>query len=155
MPLEIGNIVTILSRESLFFNKQGEIVEIVHDDDTDGPIGVKFGKECEHLFGAFTEEACIPIRFLETQLRVDTEWNLETRIIRAFGRMFHSYCASKKTFSLQDECATVHCNHFVDQRCLINIWGTVYELDLCKVCAEEYDGKCGEAFPSLSLVRAS
>lgn len=68
MPLAVGDIVTVMLEDCRFYENQGQVKEIVNDEDPDGNIGVQFGRWCETL--ACTEEHAI-IRFHESELRKD------------------------------------------------------------------------------------
>jgi hypothetical protein len=153
MPLAIGNIVTVLLEDCIYFELQGEVMEIVDDGNSEGPIGVKFSEWCDPL-GALERDRPI-IRFLEAELRRDDDWGFELKVYQCYGRnMWHSTARLGHVFDPKKKCGTENCTHFCDRRCLINLWGTVYEIDFCNECAKEYHGKCGEFFPSKPLTRA-
>lgn len=149
MPLEIGNIVTVLLEDSTYCDCQGQVVEIKDDGDEDGPIGVRFGREYNHLFDFFQTGDSITVRFLEAELRKDLEWNLEVRLFRAFGSSVCNFLMERTVpFDPKNECQAELCSEDCARRCLINIWGTVYEIDLCETCAKLFDGKWGESWPN-------
>ncbi len=156
MPLAVGNIVTVIFEDCMYFEQQGEVVEIVEDGDSDGPVGVKFGKWCKHLFNSFHDGNFTTVRFEEVELRKDADWGIEVKAVRCYGaRMWHSLCSLRRPFDPKGKCQTENCTHFCDQRCLINIWGTVSEIDLCMECAKQYHGKCGEMWPAKPLTRVA
>jgi hypothetical protein len=155
MPLIINDVVTVISEDTMYFEQQGEVVEVVNDNDPDGPIGVRFGIWCSHLFDAFHEANQTTVRLLEAELRKDPDWTLEIKTIRLFGKeMWHSLFSRGIPLDRNTKCQTENCIHFCDERCLINIWGSVYEIDLCSECAKQYHGMMGESWPSKPLTRA-
>jgi hypothetical protein len=150
MLLSIGDIVTVTLEECTYFEKQGQVVEIVADGDSDGPIGVKFGRWCEVI--AFNEEH-ITVRFEEPELRKDLDWSLEVKVFQCYGDdLWHSLYALKYLFDPAGTCKAEGCQEPNVRRCLINIWGSVYEIDLCKTCATAYHGMMGESFPRKAAV---
>ena len=125
---------------------QGQVVEIVHDDDPDGPIGVKFGgwRRFSHLL----EGEDTTVRFLEMELRKDEDWSLEVKVYQCYGHnMWHSIATLKEPFDSKKICKAEGCTNLNVRRCLVNIWGTVYEIDFCETCATAYHGMLGESFP--------
>jgi len=154
MPLKVGDIVTVVHKHYIYSDKQGEVVEIKDDGDEDGNIGVKFGRWYRHLFDySDGDNNSVTVRFLEGELRKDANWGLEVKVLQRFGEnCWHSVYVLDKPFDPTKRCKTEGCNIVNARRCLINIWGNVYEIDLCEECAREYDGKCGESFPAKILL---
>lgn len=147
MPLQVGNIVTVLL-ECRFEGKQGRVSAIVHDDDEDGPIEVWFGPECEDLLGPSSQEAN-NTRFLETELQIDEDWSPETIAYRLFAGSLSYFYDLGYPFVPGSECILEGCPHKAVIRGVCNVYGSVYALDLCEVHKEEYHGKCGEVLPEL------
>ncbi len=154
MSLEVGNIVTVVSEDCRFFESQGEIVEIKDDGDPDGNIGVRFGEWYADLFD-YPDGKYTIVRFVEKELRQDADWSLEAKIVRLYGKhCWHSVYVLKKPFDPTEECPEEGCAEQVSRRCLINIWGSIYEIDLCGKHVEKYHGKCGEIFPAKQVAHA-
>ena len=75
--------------------------------------------------------------------------NLRQTLNALFGRMWHSTSCYKEPFATGSPCALSQdkrssdgCPENAVRRCLVNVWGTVYELDLCESCADYWHGKC-------------
>jgi hypothetical protein len=142
--VKIGDIVTIVSDASMYNGKQGEVVEIVEDDDEDGPVGVKFHKS--QIFNYVrSEEECV-IRHEERELKIDTGWNVQTRALKMYPNMYHSMNELLFDFDPRNPCMQAGCaEDHSERRCVINIWGTVIERDLCTEHSK-FDGMLGESF---------
>lgn len=146
MPVKIGNIVTIISQESSYNGKQGKVAEIKHDGDEDGPIGVRFHRN--QIWHCVDSEAECIVRHQEAELRVDASWSVESRAEQIYPRRYHSVYQLRFDFSPENPCMQAGCAKKATKRCIVNIWGTVSELDLC---AEHgvIDGMMGELLPPL------
>lgn len=149
MTIRIGDIVTVIF-ECLFTGNQGVVVEIVDDDDEDGPIGVRFGSEYRESLGILWEEQNVT-RFLETDLRVESSWSTATLAKRLYRSCHHTVYELKYPFVLGCDCMIRGCPHKASMRGVVNIWGTVCPLDLCEDHTEEYHGKLGESLPDLQF----
>jgi hypothetical protein len=157
MAIAVGDVVTVTLQHSIYEGQQGEAVEIVNDGDPDGTINVKFGPWCSYLFDDMSRDS-VTIRFLETELRRDVDWSFEVNIIRLFGReglMWRSASRLVDPLNPQSECRINGCLERAARRCLINIWGTVHEVDLCVDCAEEFNGISCERLPNKRFVCVS
>jgi hypothetical protein len=145
MSLSVGDIVAVTLKDCSYYNQQGQVVEIVDDGHPDGRIGVKFGEWCESL--AFYESHAV-VRFEESELRQDADWSLKVKVFQCYGTyVWHSLYVLPHSFDLTKTCKAEGCQNLNVRRCLINIWGNVYEIDLCETCAQAYHGKIGESFP--------
>jgi hypothetical protein len=151
MQLAVGDIVTVTA-ENLYFEEQGQVVEIKNDGDSDGPIGVKFGRWCQTVP---SHKSDITVRFEEVELRKDPDWSLQVKVFRCYGNdLWHSLYSIPEPFDPQKQCKAKGCQDLNVRRCLINIWGSVYEIDLCENCAKAYHGMMGESFPDKAAVPA-
>ncbi|MEK7138221.1 MAG: hypothetical protein AAB787_01805 [Patescibacteria group bacterium] len=145
MKLEVGNIVTV-TLDCMFTNKQGEVVAIVDDGDEDGNIDVKFGSDCDHLF-SWNRKGKGALRFKESDLRKDKDYTMEVKAYHLFGAgMFHHLAPLKHPFSLENKCMHEKCAESATNRALVNIWGTVCEVDVCKGHSD-WHGNCADSFP--------
>lgn len=143
MNVAIGNIVTIML-DCTLQGCQGTIVKIVRYGDEDGPIGVRFGREHRWLFDPYWKKDNVT-RFEESDLRIDSDWSLQTKTLRAYGRsMWHSLCHLPFAWTFANQCLIKDCPHTAVMRGVANVWGSVYEVDLCAQHREEYNGMCGE-----------
>ncbi|MFQ5661840.1 MAG: hypothetical protein ACE5F2_01130 [Candidatus Paceibacteria bacterium] len=148
MDMKIGNIVTIVSEDSVFDGKQAEVVEIEDDGNEDGNIGVKLSSRDEYLLGYCSDESEKIIRFKEDELRVDKDWGIEIKACNLFGKnMWHHLYVMKEEFVSGKDCIHENCKEKTTRRILVNIWGSVYEFDTCDAHAERYHGKCVDDFP--------
>lgn len=149
MTLAVGDIVTVTLKECIYFGIQGQVMEVNEDGDPGGPIGVKFNKWKDPW--AAIQKDRPTVRFLESFLRKDDDWDPEIRVLECYGKYL---CRS--FFQLPDPfdptkpspCKTKGCVYLAVRRCLINIVGSVYEVDLCADCAKEYHGTCTEGWPT-------
>lgn len=140
------NIVTVVLEDSSLYGKQGKVVEIANDNDEDGNIGVKFGLDGEELLGfCATEEEKI-VRFYEHELKVDDDWTVESKAYQLFGKMGHTLHIPKKPLDANTDCRNKNCKNKASSKSMINIWGSVYEVYLCKTCHKIYHGKCMDDF---------
>lgn len=135
------NIVTVMLKDSSLYDKQGKVVEISDDNDEDGNIGVKFGLDGEELLGFCGTEKEKIIRFCEHDLRVDDDWTIESKVYKLFGKMWHTLYIPKKSLEANTDCAKKDCKNKASSKSMINIWGSVYEVYLCKSCRKSYHGK--------------
>jgi hypothetical protein len=142
--IEIGNIVTIISTESGYNKKQGQVVEIVDDGDEDGPVGVKFHPN-DMLHIVADENNCI-VRHEIHELRIDPCWSLGHRALLAYPGMHHTLFELLFAFSPENPCMHEDCERNAARRCMINVWGCVYERDYCEEHGK-IDGMMGESLP--------
>ena len=144
--VEVGDIVTIISDESCYKDKQGQVVEIVEDGDADGSVGVKFRRD-QMMHYVATGETCI-VRHKEEELRIDKGWSLVSRATMLYGRMYHHTVELRFDFDVRNPCMHEGCNENAEKRCVVNVWGTVIERDLCKEHGK-IDGLCMEIEPPI------
>ena len=142
------DVVTILNEELLFHECQGQVVEIVDDGDPDGNIGVKIGPKDEYLLGYCWNEDQKTVRFTEDELRVDQDWCIENKIIALYGRdRWHHAYSLGEPLNTEKECMHEDCPDKCKQRIMVNIWGSVYEIDVCDNHAKKWHGMCADSFP--------
>ncbi len=140
-----GNIVTIVSRFSQYNGKQGEVVEINHDDkNEDGAFGVRFHRS-QMLNHVSSPEDCI-VRHRRNELQIDQDWNVESRALRVYGRMYHTTYSLCFDFSPKNPCMREGCTAHAVKRCVFNCWGSVFERDWCTEHAK-LDGWSGDLVP--------
>ena len=144
--MEIGNIVTVTLQESFLRGCQGEIAEIKNDRDVDGPIGVRLGRHCSHLFGC-EYNPNNAIRFMESDLRVDGDYTSKNKANMLFPRMWHSLYSYKEQLDSEKLCMHEKCHEKRQRRIMVNVWGCATEVDVCNTHADQYHGKCIEIFP--------
>ncbi len=144
--VKIGDIVTVVSEESMYHGEQGEVVEINDgDDDGDGPIGVKFDP-WQILYHVSQPEECI-VQHRDDQLRVDSGWSCKTLAPRLYPHYYHTTISFQYPFDPALPCMHEGCREPLARRCVFNIVGSVCEVDLCCAHATEIHGKCGMSFP--------
>ena len=125
MTIEIGNIVTVVSKDSYLHGKQGEVVEIEDDGGEDGPVGVFFHKS-SILYYCFSREERT-IRFEVNELRVDDNWSVENRARMVYGSyMYHHLSELMFPFSPENDCMCEDCTDKSSKRIIVNIWGNSY-----------------------------
>ena len=146
--IAIGNLVKVVEEDTFFLEKCGEVVEIEDDGDEDGPIGVRFHEEDIPHYVSSPEE-CV-VRFLETELTAIDEYPLAHRAREIYGSMFHSVRSLIEPFSTENSCMHWRCSKHVRAtgRAVINVWGTVMDIDLCQKHFDEYNGMCCDVSPS-------
>lgn len=71
----------------------------------------------------------------------------EIRCERVYGSMYHHLYTLKEKLNKNLPCMHEGCSEKCEKRALVNIWGTVYEVDLCSDHYKEWDSKCTEDFP--------
>lgn len=159
LTLAEGSIVTIAG-DNRFTGKQGLVIDMNSDLlPTDGPIAVYFDTEVpEYEFnthsrgtpwsqGIPTKEnyrSCYRvICFLPDELLVDTEFALESIVIRKFGKDPHALLSPD--FPLKPgthACHVKSCESggLATKLTLVNVWGTIMALYTCEKCHEKWHG---------------
>lgn len=151
MEFAESDVVTVADEDDPYFDKQGEIVDVINDNHPEGPVKVSI----EHLRQRYERSGLNDLttyehefRFFPEQLK-KSEWDLETRIIRLFGsRMWHSWATLDLPLDSSKLCMSEDCDNQQEEAALVNYWGTVYEFYLCTDCKEKWHGKCSESVPS-------
>lgn len=139
--VRIGDIVT---PKDEFYppGRTGEIVEICHDGDVDGPIGVLFSKLSD-MIGYLGDS--LVVRFCQEDLIRLDDWPIQELSRILFGSSFHQYCDPGPEFR-KEICQHPGCEErALDTWTLVNYWGTVYPLSYCLGHADKYHGKCVES----------
>jgi hypothetical protein len=138
--LKKGTIVTILAPKSDFNGKQGEIVSW---DEKNKLYIIKLNPRFEYLVGAGLSGDDKYVRFEETELRTEDDWEPLNKVHTLFGRdMWHTVEYSESKFVPGEECCHQGCHKKASRRIMVNVWGTVLEEDVCDEHAKMYHGKC-------------
>lgn len=144
--VKIGDIVTIIGRESMYYEEQGEVVEINDvDGDEDGSIGVRFDKKQMKHFVDHPDE-CV-VRHLDEELRVDDRWSAKTLADRIYGERWHTVRVRTYPFNPSLPCMYKDCACMATGRTIANTWGSIYEVDLCDDHQKELHGMMFDMFP--------
>ena len=138
-------IVTVTMEDSYLNGQQGQVIEVVEDGDTDGPIGVQFHPSQMSRYTSSPED-CV-VRFHPSELRIDGHWTVTSRALRLFPRSHHSISSLRFAFSLENPCMHEGCGCFACSRIVVNIGGDVIELDVCQMHSN-WDGRCADIFPT-------
>jgi len=147
MDFQISDIVTVVKEDSFLRNEQGEVIG-TEDKDTETEIIVFFGEEVSIIDYVTTDGKKI-FYFGPDELRKEIDWNPEVKANRTFGHsMWHTVRYDKSPLGPDDECDIKGCPDRPSKRGMINIWGTVYELNLCDEHHEHYNGKCMDDIPT-------
>jgi hypothetical protein len=141
--MDKGDIVTVLS--GAFEGAQGKIVGIRKG----GIIRVLISKAHEYMLGFCSSDREKIIRFTEKELRQDSDWTSEVKAIQLFGKkMFHSLRLLPKPFNPETECMCEGCSKKATSRIMVNLWGLIYEFDVCDEDRKKYHGKGMDCFPA-------
>jgi len=78
-------------------------------------------------------------------LMPDTEWKFEGKRIEIKFPGCHHVSFLRNPINFESECHICNCAARV--RIDVNIWGTIYQYDVCRECAKEWDGKRTDGLP--------
>jgi hypothetical protein len=145
MDITIGQLVKVVSKETLYFEKFGEVVEISNGSKEDGSIGIRF--DIDDLFYAVSSEENCVVRFKPQELSVVTDTPVQYLAKKLFRNLYHSTRELSFSFSPKNFCMYEGCQNKATKRAVTNIWGTVIEVDVCDEHHTMCHGKCGEIFP--------
>ncbi len=150
--LLVGSIVTVVLPNTRFTGKQGRVSVIVEDGNEDGPIGLVFPGYYKHLFD-FPNGPNTVVRFTVEDLRLNTrddkqDINSEQICDVLFGRRMWSiiYSIEQPLMIGFNECMHEACKKLVAARIMVNCWGTVSEVDVCKQHIDWHGRNC-DGFP--------
>ena len=173
MKLKIGDIVRVEKEGASLrhWDKQGQVVGF-NLDNKERPLGVWFGKECDHLLDpeqrrgltskcavsapTEAEQANDPrtYGYAESELQKEPDWSMETLVDRHFGNMCSRYFEPKEPFVAgRRTCEVEHCHKRTTQRIIYNIHGTVDTAEVCDEDAKKYHLKCMDDFPRKRVSR--
>ena len=150
--IRTGNIVTvILETGGRYVGLQGVVVEIKHDNNPDGPIGVKFPAYCK-CNNDLPDKHNTIIRFNFWELRKDEFFQpplAEEQFNLLFGRsMWHTFgIRTQPLIPGLTDCEHEHCKQKAVFAIWVNIWGTVCQYYVCPKHAK-YHGWNVEDFNS-------
>lgn len=143
--VKIGDIVTP-NDDFYLSGRSGEVVEICHDGDVDGPIGVLFLNGSD-LVGPYSlaDGSDLVVRFLpEDLVRLD-EWPVRELAGILFKSGFHHYYDPGPEYR-KEVCQCPGCDkHALEMWTLVNYWGTVYPISYCSEHHKKYHGMCVES----------
>ncbi len=148
MTIQEGDIVTVILQDSDYSGRQGRVIG-VSDDKDEPPITVDFSRTDDRSFLTF-EPKRYHVRFQESDLQKNEVWRPEVRVYQLFGRpgrMWHTLRVLKDLFGPESVCHHRDCGEKVASRCMVNIHGIVYEVDLCESHQKQFHGKNIDSFP--------
>jgi len=143
-----GDVVEI-TNESAFNGMQGEVVTVDSKKEPGYPIEVKMHEKYRYMFGLplGRDHDYMHLSFTEKELEKRNDWDIELRCYRLFKNMYHRIYIFNSPFNPHNICCIQGCQENNSQRILVNIWGSVGELDVCEQHASQYHGKCVESVP--------
>ena len=138
--LQLGNVVKVVHLGQ-FNNKEGKI-ERTDMKHADGPIGVRFGRDCRHLFSYPDSPPEKLICFEEVDLQVMPDFSPQVRVNWLFSpNMWHHLFTLKNPINTTQLCVYKDCFNSVAKRAMVNTWGTVAEYDMCEGHYNAWNGK--------------
>lgn len=165
--LQVDSIVKVVGEGHIHSGKQGQIVGF-DEKDEETPVRVWFGRECDHLNDLLVrdrvysqkkyvteppppedQENCTRVwNYSPNQLEAVPEWDIETLAKRHFPRMYNCWSPMKHPFVPGGkDCDVRGCDRMVTRRILCNIWGAVFQADVCEECAPEFHLQKMDGFP--------
>lgn len=140
--LQVGDFATIIAKHLPQLGHQGVVVEVEFDGDEDGPIGLVF----PYLDPRRPFDRGTITRFEDDELRKDAHISIENEAEKLFRGRYHSLSKLRVPFSPDRVCELKGCAEKCHARGLINVCGSVSQVDLCASHAEQMHGKEGETF---------
>ena len=86
-------------------------------------------------------------RFSGKNLDVVNDFPVEIKAERLFGNTYMRLFVLDKPLDKSSECKHKDCTQKVGKRAMVNIWGSVYEVDVCDDHFVEYNGHLIDDFP--------
>lgn len=149
-----GNIVKDTSDESHFFGKQGEVCRVYPN----GTAVVLFPLFMipSYLFCWSEKKKPIYVTYKGDDLDdlvLEDHWDEGAltvwRAEQIWLRFHHSVYSMKEPFREGSPCMVEGCEETATERGLINVWGTVYPIDMCPEHLERWHAKAVEVGPDL------
>lgn len=127
-----------------WYDHVGQIVEIVHDGDEDGPIGVLFAGDQRAAFSREREDQLV--RFNPEDLQILPDWPISSRADQLFGRHGYFSCLVPPSGFVRDPlCQMRGCQEpHIDDWAIVNVWGSVIPISCCYQHHAKAHGMCSE-----------
>lgn len=148
--LKPGDIVTDRSRDHITFGKQGEVIGVQLRFWEEPEILVKFDRACFPFDLGQYNHMDETINFVVDidVLALNEDWEPDVYAKRVFGDRWHSVRTYAKKFDATKPCMVENCPHNQTDAVWINIWGTVFNVYICKEHATHYrKWSCMDSFP--------
>ncbi|MEP7162370.1 MAG: hypothetical protein ABI747_01235 [Candidatus Moraniibacteriota bacterium] len=134
------------SDQTRFRGWAGTVVEIVHDEDEDGPIGVLFLGDKRGL--SHWDQKDELVRFLPEELTPLPEWPVRELANELFGKDgYHSLYSFPNRTKWGDGCWAKGCTEKqIDSWTIVNYCGSIYPISYCYQHHAKWHGMCTEWF---------
>lgn len=147
--LEVGDIATVILRDSRFYGKQGRVDVADGGHQPDGPIGLFFPKYYSGLFDHFDKLGLI--YFKRNELRKNGRGDPQDVDLRQlcdilFGKSMWSMVLQLDSPLMIGFTKCAGCDKTVVARIMVNNHGTVSEIDVC-ADHSKYHGRNCDGFP--------
>ncbi len=143
MHIPKGTVVTVITDHT-----QGVVQADVTDPEQEVPI--LYGREYSYLFG-FDFDPVTAVRTARgADLEPQTDFTPENRADRLFPRHWHHFAVFDDPWdpAQNRDCQHLPCGAKATKRVMVNVWGTVCELEMCDSCATQWHGKRVEDVPA-------
>ena len=144
-----GDVVTDLNPRSYSHKKQGQVVNVQLCLWGPPEVLVCFFPEITDSPGFdYPDDEREYYLYAPEQLRLDPDWKAEVYAKRHFGTRWHSVNTLKAALDQKQPCMVEDCPESQQERVWINIWGTVYDVFVCRNHAKHYRYySCMDSFP--------
>lgn len=145
VEIEEGNIVKVYGTETSFDGAYGIVGKVFIGEEKEN-VGVTFGKDKSHLFGFQFKKNGI-MMFSDKNLEVVEDFPVEVKAEHLFKGSYMVIRSPKEPLDKNSECRHDNCLQKAEKRAMVNIWGSVCEVDVCSQHFDEYNGHLIDSFP--------
>ena len=143
--IEEGKIVKVHGTGTSFDDAYGVVAKVSPGEGEEN-IGITFGRDMRYMFGSQFKKDGIML-FSEKNLKMVEDFPSKIKAELLFKDSYSRLYTLNKPLNKDSECGHKDCPKKAEKRAMINVWGSVYEVDVCPQHFEEFNGHLIDDFP--------